>query len=42
MGYRLAVQADDKAAAYGVVLNPGRDARVSLALADRVIVLAEE
>ncbi len=42
MGYRVGAQANDKAAAYGVVLNPGRDTRLMLALEDRVIVLAEE
>ena len=42
MGYRISAQADDKAAAYGVVLNPGRDAKLLFVLQDRVIVLAEE
>ena len=41
LGYRSAARSGDAAAAYGVVLNPGRDARITFAGGDRVIVLAE-
>jgi voltage-gated potassium channel Kch len=41
LGYRIAARADDAAAAYGVVLNPARDTRLTFAPADRVVVLAE-
>lgn len=41
LGYRIAAQADDAAAAYGVVLNPARERRVTFARGDRVVVLAE-
>jgi voltage-gated potassium channel Kch len=41
LGYRVAARASDAAAAYGVVLNPARDAPVSFARGDRVVVLAE-
>ena len=41
LGYRLQARADDKSAGYGVVLNPGRDARRAFTRGDRVVVLAE-
>jgi len=41
LGFRLTSQARDAKAAYGVVLNPGRDARITLVEGDRVVVLAE-
>ncbi len=41
LGYRVAARANDAAAAYGVVLNPAREARVTFAPGDRVVVLAE-
>jgi ion channel POLLUX/CASTOR len=41
LGYRIAAHANDAAAAYGVVLNPGRETRVTFAGADRVVVLSE-
>ena len=41
LGYRIAAQAKDTAAQYGVVLNPDREAVVTFELADRVVVLAE-
>lgn len=41
LGYRVFAHADDKARGYGVVLNPGHDARITFARGDRVVVLAE-
>ena len=41
LGYRILARANDKAAGYGVVLNPGRDARIAFSRGDRVVVLAE-
>lgn len=41
LGYRTSTEAGDAAAAYGVVLNPGRDSRRVYAPGDRVVVLAE-
>jgi voltage-gated potassium channel Kch len=41
IGYRKAAQATDASAAYGVVLNPPRDARLRFAAGDRVVVVAE-
>ncbi len=41
LGWRSASSAQDAGAAYGVVLNPGRDARRAFAAGDRVVVLAE-
>ncbi len=41
LGYRIAARASDASAAYGVVLNPAREARVTFARGDRVVVLAE-
>jgi K+/H+ antiporter YhaU regulatory subunit KhtT len=41
LGYRLAARAKDPRAAYGVVLNPARDAVVTFGPGDRVVVLAE-
>ena len=41
LGYRLMARSRDAASAYGVVLNPGRDAVVTFTEADRVVVLAE-
>lgn len=41
LGYRVAARAKDATAAYGVVLNPARDAEVTFAEGDRVVVLAE-
>jgi len=41
LGYRVIAHATDAAAAYGVVLNPPRDARVTFVAGDRVVVLAE-
>jgi hypothetical protein len=41
LGYRVFAHADDKARGYGVVLNPGHDARVTFGRQDKVVVLAE-
>jgi ion channel POLLUX/CASTOR len=41
LGYRILARADDKAAGYGVVLNPRRDSRIAFSRGDRVVVLAE-
>ena len=41
LGYRIAAHANDAAAAYGVVLNPGREMRVTFARDDCVVVLSE-
>jgi len=41
LGYRIAARANDKAAAYGVALNPGQESRMTFAAGDRVVVLAE-
>ena len=41
LGYRILARANDKATGYGVVLNPGRDARIAFSRGDRVVVLAE-
>jgi hypothetical protein len=41
VGYRIAARATDPGAAYGVVLNPVREARIRFAAADRIVVLAE-
>jgi len=41
LGYRIAARANDATAAYGVVLNPASEARVTFARGDRVVVLAE-
>ena len=41
LGYRVLARANDKAAGYGVSLNPSRDARISFTRGDRVVVLAE-
>ena len=41
LGYRVFAHADDKARGYGVVLNPGQDARVTFGSQDKVVVLAE-
>jgi voltage-gated potassium channel Kch len=41
LGYRILARANDKAAGYGVVLNPGRDTRIAFSRGDRVVVLAE-
>jgi voltage-gated potassium channel Kch len=41
LGYRLAARASDSGAAYGVVLNPGRDAQVAFGSGDKIVVLAE-
>ncbi|MEO8229460.1 MAG: potassium transporter TrkA [Chloroflexota bacterium] len=40
-GYRIAARAEDAAAAYGVSINPPKADQITLAAADRVIVLAE-
>ena len=41
LGYRVIAKATDASVAYGVVLNPARDARIEFAAGDRVVVLAE-
>lgn len=41
LGYRVAARGDDAKAAYGVVLNPPRDAAIAFARDDRLVVLAE-
>ncbi|MDP9483832.1 MAG: potassium transporter TrkA, partial [Chloroflexota bacterium] len=41
-GYRIAARAGDAAAAYGVTINPAKAGPITLAAADRVIVLAED
>ena len=41
LGYRVRRLASDAKAGYGVVLNPGGDARIRFAPGDRVVVLAE-
>jgi voltage-gated potassium channel Kch len=41
LGYRVFAHADDKARGYGVVLNPGHDARVTFGYQDKLVVLAE-
>jgi voltage-gated potassium channel Kch len=41
LGYRIAAQAKDAKAMYGVVLNPAREAELVFATGDRVVVLAE-
>jgi antitoxin (DNA-binding transcriptional repressor) of toxin-antitoxin stability system len=41
LGYRVAARAKDAAAQYGVVMNPGREAAVTLAAEDLLVVLAE-
>ena len=41
IGYRKAAQATDAGAAYGIVLNPQRDARVRFVTGDRVVVVAD-
>ena len=41
LGCRVLAKAEDKASGYGVVLNPGRDARMTFVRGDRVVVLAE-
>ena len=41
LGYRIAARANDRAAAYGVSLNPGQESRMTFAAGDRVVVLAE-
>ncbi len=41
LGFRLAERAEEGSAAYGVTLNPPRDALLALGSEDRVIVLAE-
>jgi voltage-gated potassium channel Kch len=41
LGYRVLARAEDKGSGYGVVLNPGREARTTFALGDKVIVIAE-
>jgi voltage-gated potassium channel Kch len=42
IGYRVAAHAHDAAQAYGVHVNPPKDARISFVPGDRVIVLAED
>lgn len=42
IGYRLAAQASDAAANYGVRVNPRKSAPVSFAAEDRIIVVAED
>ena len=42
IGYRQKAYLEDAARAYGVVLNPVKSAPLTLAAADRVIVLAED
>ena len=41
-GYRIFAQAEDAGASYGVDVNPSKSAELSLAAADRIIVLAED
>ncbi len=41
-GYRRAALATDASAAYGVTINPARTATLEFAIADRIIVLAED
>ncbi len=41
IGYRLAAQANDQRAAFGVAINPAKKQQLSLTAADKVIVLAE-
>jgi hypothetical protein len=41
LGYRIAALAREATAQYGVVLNPARDASVTFAPGDQVVVLAE-
>ncbi len=41
IGYRLAAQANDQAAGFGVAINPSKRSQVQLGAADKVIVLAE-
>ena len=41
LGFRVAAQAKDAAAQYGVVLNPARESERTFAADDRVVVLAE-
>jgi voltage-gated potassium channel Kch len=41
-GYRLAAQATDAARSYGVRVNPPASVAIAFALADRIIVLAED
>jgi hypothetical protein len=41
LGYRVAARAADAGSRYGVVLNPGRDARITFGVGDKVVVLAE-
>ena len=41
IGYRRFAEADDPRRAYGVVVNPDKADRVTFAVGDKVIVLAE-
>jgi voltage-gated potassium channel Kch len=41
LGYRIAAKAKDAKAQYGVLLNPAREAQLTFAPGDRVVVLAE-
>jgi len=41
LGYRIAAQAKDAKAQYGVLLNPAREAQLTFVAGDRVVVLAE-
>ncbi len=41
-GYRIAALDDDAASAYGVSVNPAKTAEVAFAVADRIVVLAED
>ncbi len=41
-GYRIFARSEDAAASYGVKVNPAKAELLSLALADRIIVLAED
>jgi ion channel POLLUX/CASTOR len=41
-GYRVAAASGDAAAAYGVTINPAKSATLEFAVADRIVVLAED
>ncbi len=41
-GYRIAATAEDASAAYGVSVNPAKNASATFAAADRIVVLAED
>jgi len=42
IGYKIQAKARDEAAAYGVVINPDKSARITFAPGDRIIVIAED